>query len=41
MKKTITLILVLVLILCSTALADSVKAVADPTYVRTGPGLDY
>jgi uncharacterized protein YraI len=41
MKKTLILILALALLLCSTALADSVKAVANPTYVRTGPGLDY
>ena len=41
MKKTLILILALTLLLCSTALADSVKAVANPTYVRTGPGLDY
>ena len=41
MKKTLALIVVLILTLCASALADSVKAVADPTYVRTGPGLDY
>ena len=41
MKKALILILAFALLLCSTALADSVKAVANPTYVRTGPGLDY
>lgn len=41
MKKTIVSVIALMLILCAAALADSVKAVADPTYVRTGPGLKY
>lgn len=35
------LTIVLAISLCGSALADSVKAVADPTYVRTGPGLKY
>ena len=42
MKKIISLLLITAVLLASaSALADSVKAVADPTYVRTGPGLSY
>ena len=42
MKKILTMLLIVTVLLASvSALADSVKAVANPTYVRTGPGLDY
>jgi len=42
MRKILTLLFITAVLLTSvSALADSVKAVANPTYVRTGPGLDY
>ena len=43
MKKKAVAILLLALILCSlcSALADSVRPFATPTWVRTGPGLGY
>ena len=45
MKKALSATLIVALLfvfLCASALAtDYVKAVASPTYVRTGPGLNY